>query len=79
MKMRKISRKLALNKRTVVNFDVDSMINIKNIKGGETYTCITCDTCLSPPGGSHCLACMQPYETEGTCGMQTGAGCDPYN
>ena len=67
MKARKVSKKLALNKRTVVNFDDGSKINLKNIKGGETYpcptfTCVTCNTCLTPPGGSFCIACYGDSE-----------------
>jgi hypothetical protein len=67
MKARKVSKKLALNKRTVVNFDGDSRINLKNLKGGETYpcptyTCITCNTLLTPAGGSLCLACYGDSE-----------------
>ena len=80
MKKRKVSKKLTLNKRTVVNFDVDSMINLKNIKGGDTYpcptyTCITCNTCLSPPGGTNCIACYGDSEAE-TCECSGGATCD---
>jgi hypothetical protein len=76
MKKRKVSKKLALNKRTVVNFDVDSMINLRNIKGGDpTFTCIFCNTGLTPPGGSNCIACYGDSEAE-TCECSGGATCN---
>jgi len=74
MKKRIVSKKLELNKRTVVNFDPDGMISLKNIKGGETFTCVTCNTCLRVPGGSFCIACYGDSEAP-DCTQSGGPTC----
>ncbi len=71
--MKKLKGKLSLNKKTIAGLD-----NMADVKGGTASMMNTCGySCVLEPGGTYCLACMQPIETEGTCGMQTGLPCAP--
>ncbi len=51
MKKRKLSKNLFLNKTTIANLG-----NLNDIKGGTGR----CNTGLTPPGGTYCLACPEP-------------------
>lgn len=52
MKTKKSSKNLVLNKKTIVK-----LTNMNELKGGDTTE--TINTCLSPPGGTFCIACFQ--------------------
>lgn len=55
MKQKKTGKRLLLNKNTVTRLNET---NMNTAKGGTFWTqYATCTTCLTPPGGSFCLAC----------------------
>ncbi len=54
MKTKTFDKKLVLNKKTISSLNTDSM---DDIKGGVTEA--TCMTCLTPRGGTFCIACYQ--------------------
>lgn len=58
MKTKKFNKTLALNKKTVAHLNNDNM-NALNGGTGNWTEYNTCQTCLTPPGGSFCIACYQ--------------------
>lgn len=52
MKTKKSSKHLVLNKKTIARLN-----NMNDVKGGDTTD--TINTCLSPPGGTFCIACYE--------------------
>lgn len=60
MKTKLNGKKLSLNKNTISALN---NVNMEDIKGGTAT--FTCDTCLTPAGGTHCIACYENYTTYG--------------
>jgi hypothetical protein len=60
MKTRTLSKKLVLHKTTISSLNNGSM---DDVKGGTAS--VTCDTCLTPGGGTNCIACPGQYTTYG--------------
>lgn len=71
MEKKGFKKKLVLNKKTIATLNNGKM---DGVKGGTGYTQVTCNTCLTPPGGSNCIACYQQYTTYGGC----IGDCDTY-
>jgi len=60
MKTKKFVKNLVLNKTTIAKLN-----NMNELKGG--FTLATCNTCLTPPGGTNCIYCMPDLTEEQLC------------